>query len=422
MEKSRKKRVRAVGVLLVLMAALLYSRPVRQLASLPRELRVTQGRGALVRLSALTRAEADEGSSPVIAGLSQRLGEVSIEAGEQGSAALTLKLLGIIPIGRLSVQVEEEKTLYPGGEAIGVALRTQGVLVVGTGDLGLAVPSPARSAGLRAGDLITRVDGAPVSGAEELSALANREGERQLTVLRGGQELTFSVTPVRDPRDSSFRLGLWVRDSTAGVGTLSYYDPETGQFGALGHAVTDLDTGVLLPVGQGEILPGRIEAVHRGERGNPGELVSRLPLSEEPLGSIRLNTALGIYGQAYQPLVNPLYPDGIPLMRRDEARTGPVTILSTVDGEGVAAYQAELIRIDGEFSNPQRALVLRITDPALLQKTGGIVQGMSGSPILQDGRLLGAVTHVLINDPATGYGIFLQDMLEAGAEALPDAA
>ena len=223
-------------------------------------------------------------------------------AGRQaGSATMTVRLLGVVPIKQVSVRVEEEKVLVPGGQAVGVAIRTAGVLVVGASDLGGGEASPAREAGVRAGDLITAVDGEPVNEAERLSELVNGDAERRLTLNRAGQELSVSVRPRQDARDQAYRLGVWVRDSTAGVGTLSFYDPATGAFGALGHAITDLDTGVILPVSHGEVLPGSVSVM--GLMNDPENrvrlVIDREVLEEEYVGchpckntsSIKLRTS-----------------------------------------------------------------------------------------------------------------------------------
>ncbi|MDD7412308.1 MAG: SpoIVB peptidase [bacterium] len=407
------RRKRLCGwALSFLTAAVLLSEPVQSLSALPDEIRLTEGYDAHVALSPLASASL-EAEQAALVSHDQTLGEVTIAGRQAGSATMTVRLLGVVPIKQVSVRVEEEKVLVPGGQAVGVAIRTAGVLVVGASDLGGGEASPAREAGVRAGDLITAVDGEPVNEAERLSELVNGDAERRLTLNRAGQELSVSVRPRQDARDQAYRLGVWVRDSTAGVGTLSFYDPATGAFGALGHAITDLDTGVILPVSHGEVLPGSVSGVRRGEKGRAGELVSQISLDAPALGEITSNGERGIYGTLYHALTNPLYPEGVSVLHRSEVRLGPAQILSTVDGGGVKAYDVEIVKVSEPSASAQRTLVLRITDDELLEKTGGIVQGMSGSPILQNGKLVGAVTHVLVNDPTRGYGIFIENMLDA---------
>ena len=407
------RRKRLCGwALSFLTAAVLLSEPVQSLSALPDEIRLTEGYDAHVALSPLASASL-EAEQAALVSHDQTLGEVTIAGRQAGSATMTVRLLGVVPIKQVSVRVEEEKVLVPGGQAVGVAIRTAGVLVVGASDLGGGEASPAREAGVRAGDLITAVDGEPINEAERLSELVNGDAERRLTLNRAGQELSVSVRPRQDARDQAYRLGVWVRDSTAGVGTLSFYDPATGAFGALGHAITDLDTGVILPVSHGEVLTGSVSGVRRGEKGRAGELVSQISLDAPALGEITSNGERGIYGTLYHALTNPLYPEGVSVLHRSEVRLGPAQILSTVDGGGVKAYDVEIVKVSEPSASAQRTLVLRITDDELLEKTGGIVQGMSGSPILQNGKLVGAVTHVLVNDPTRGYGIFIENMLDA---------
>ena len=207
---------------------------------------------------------------------------------------------------------------------------------------------------------------------------------------------------------------MWVRDSTAGVGTLTYYDPESGGYGALGHAITDVDTGVMFPVGEGAVYKNKVVSISRGQKGTPGELTGEFFENAVELGSIEKNTPFGVFGSADAEMIGDAhYPEGLPVAGRGEVRTGSAQILSTVDGFGVKAYDCEIEKVYSQSSPEARSMVIRITDPELLGKTGGIVQGMSGSPIVQDGKLVGAVTHVLVNDPTRGYGIFIENMLEA---------
>ena len=237
-----------------------------------------------------------------------------------------------------------------------------------------------------------------------------------LTLERNGARQTLDVAPVRDA-GGSFRLGAWVRDSTAGIGTMTFYDPQNGGYGALGHAITDADTGTILPVQRGDLMESVVSAIRPGRKGEPGELIGRFTPDSPVLGSILANNARGIYGRLDEPLQNELYPDGVAIMSSGEVQPGPAQLLTTLDGSGVHAYDCEIVRLTGSPAS-ERGFVLRVTDQALLDRTGGIVQGMSGSPILQNGRLAGAVTHVFVSDPTRGYGIFIENMLDALEEAL----
>lgn len=309
-----------------------------------------------------------------------------------------------------STNTQESRLLIPGGQAVGVALRTQGVLVVAKAEKG-ETQTP-----LRVGDVIETVQGHPVRSSDELSQrIGEWTDERvELGVLRDGRKVTLhAALPVS--ADGRRRLGVWVRDSTAGVGTLSYIDPVSGAYGALGHAIVDGDTGDLLPVADGAIMKARVVGVTRGTSGQAGELKGSFLKENEQIGTLRLNSVYGIYGTMDVPMEEQLYPEGIPIGTRGQVQVGPASIISTVDGEGPKEYSVEILRCFSQDKPSQKGMVLRVTDERLLHKTGGIVQGMSGSPIIQDGKLVGAVTHVLVNDPTTGYGIFIKNMLDAAA-------
>jgi len=236
-----------------------------------------------------------------------------------------------------------------------------------------------------------------------------------LTIVRGDATLHLTLQAKRDGQSGDFRIGAWVRDSTAGVGTLSFYGQLEAdgpvRYGALGHAITDADTRQMLTVGAGEIMTADIVDVRKGQSGNPGELKGSFLREDRVLGTIRTNHVFGIYGDMTAPPVHPLYPDGLPIGRRDAVHEGPASILCTVDHGGMKEYAVEIIEVTRQSVPAQRSMVVRVTDEELLQKTGGIVQGMSGSPILQDGRLIGAVTHVFVNDPTRGYGLYIEHML-----------
>lgn len=320
---------------------------------------------------------------------------------------LTLQLPQLFPLGGQTDAPDKERLLIPGGQAVGVAIRTQGVLVVGAGDSG--------SRALREGDMILSVNGVPLLESDMLTEAVNAAQGQPLSlrILRNGQESDLLITPSYDESSRAWRLGIWVRDSTAGVGTLTYYDSETGTYGALGHAITDSDTGSLLPVRQGALMQASIVDVHKGQRGTPGELRGSFLREQLMLGTVARNTPFGIYGQMTQAPSNPLYPDGLPVASRSEVHTGEATILSTISGQEMQQYTVEITQVSRQSTAGQKSMVLHVTDERLLSATGGIVQGMSGSPIIQDGKLVGAVTHVLVNDPARGYGIFIENMLDA---------
>ena len=406
MKKPTVLRRSAGLVASFLLAASWFSPMQRALRDMPDTLSLTAGQVSTMQLGGLTLSG---DAMTVTATEDQTLAEVTAQT--SGTTDMLLSLLGI-PLKKVQVHISPEKRLIPGGQALGVAMRTEGVLIVGVSDVEAGV-SPARSAGLQAGDVIRSVDGSPVTTAESLTALMNQSGGKTVHIayIRQGENRTALLTPHRDASTGAIRLGAWVRDSTAGVGTLSFYDPDTGRYAALGHAITDGDTGSVLSVSEGQVLRADIVAVQKGQKGAPGELKGSFLREGEVLGDIRRNTILGIYGALDNPAENPLYPAGLPIGLRSGVHTGAATILSSVDGTGVHEYAIEITRVNQQSAPSPKSMVIRVTDERLLSVTGGIVQGMSGSPIIQDGRLVGAVTHVFVSDPTQGYGLYVDWML-----------
>ena len=408
---------RATGWVLTLMLTLGYFAPGQQaLRTMPDTLHLTAGQWQELRLGHLLTLTTQQGAAAVSASEDETLrqqGGVSVQCDAAGVSELMLSLLGIIPLKKVEVQVSPEKKLIPGGMAIGVALHTSGVLVVGTSDLSGGEAGPARVGGILPGDLIRKVRDVDLTSSAQFSLLVAEAGEEALplTLERNGETLHVTVTPRMDATTGTARLGMWVRDSTAGVGTLSFYDPDNGTYAALGHAITDGDTGQVLTVEQGQILKAEVVSVQKGQKGVPGELKGSFLREGVVLGDITRNNMLGIYGHLDTAPVNSLYPEGLPIGLRSGVHTGPATILSTVDGEGIKEYAVEITRVNPQTAPAPKSMVLRVTDPELLAKTGGIVQGMSGSPILQDGRIIGAVTHVFVGNPEQGYGLYIDWML-----------
>ena len=317
--------------------------------------------------------------------------------------------------------VSEEMRVIPGGHAIGVALLSDGLVVVGTSDVD-GNASPARKAGLRPGDVIQSANDIALTESEQLAEIVQENREIRLTAERDGKSLTFTAKPVYDPRQNAWRLGVWVRDSAAGLGTLTYYNPNSRQYGALGHAIADADTSILLPIAEGAIYPSTVIDVQPGKAGNPGELLGSFFDAQAELGTLESNTEYGIFGHMNMPIQNELYPEGIPVAKRDEVKVGSAQILTTLDDGVLRAYDCKITRLYDQATPSTRSMALKVTDPELLAVTGGIVQGMSGSPIVQDGKLVGAVTHVFVNDPSQGYGIYMDWMLAEAGEtqgALP---
>lgn len=399
-----KQTVRhGLGIALSAMAFLCnYSPWVREAASLPDALTLTSGQKFVVQTGLPMLAASDGGAVSVLASQDERV-TISAEAG--GQTSVTFSLLGLIPVHETRVNVVEERTLIPGGQAVGVALKTRGVLVVS---------DAAKGRALRAGDVILSADGKNV---ESTKALSEQVGTAQtdtvrLEVLRGGQTITVDAQTEPDPSDGRRKLGVWVRDSTAGVGTLTYIDPANQAYGALGHAIVDADTGRLLAAREGAILHASIVGVTKGQSGKAGELKGNFLKAGEQIGSLMENCEYGIYGVLDDMPENLLYPQGLRAGARSAVHTGTASIIATVDADGPQEYGVEIVRCFAQSEPSQKGMILRVTDERLLEKTGGIVQGMSGSPILQDGRIIGAVTHVYLSDATQGYGMYIEWMLE----------
>ena len=322
-------------------------------------------------------------------------------------------LLGFFAAAMLSAvparaAAEPVRELVPVGQPIGVKLFSDGVLVIGLSD----GENAAKQCGLKEGDIITAVGGESLDTIEQLRACLNANGaaEAALTVRRGSRTLTLEASPQRD-ESGEYRLGAWVRDSMAGIGTMTFYDPKSGAFGALGHGVTDVDTGKLLPLDHGSIMNASVKAVKKGERGAPGELKGEFDFTRD-CGTLYANTDCGIFGRLSPQDAETLGGKSYPIAKKDEIRPGQATILAAVSGNETKEYTIEIEKVY-PASDTARNLLLRVTDEELLAQTGGVVQGMSGSAIVQNGRLVGAVTHVLLDDPSRGYGIFIENMLDA---------
>ena len=312
----------------------------------------------------------------------------------------------------------QARRVIPLGRAVGIKLFSDGVMVVGFSQVGEQEDqtSPARDCGLKEGDIITHINSVEVDTIEQVQdVLQQAEGEPvSIRCLRGEDSLQVTAQAVRCGGDGQYRLGAWIRDSMAGIGTLTYYDPDTGSFGALGHGINDVDTAQLMPLQSGSILYAQVTDVQKGESGKPGQLHGAFR-AEQDMGELWANTDSGVFGR----LDDVDLAGGLPALEvahRSQVKTGAATILSNIAGEQVEEYQVEITRIYPESAGDTRNLMIKVTDPRLLEATGGIVQGMSGSPILQDGRIVGAVTHVLVNDPTSGYGILMENMLETAGE------
>ena len=336
---------------------------------------------------------------------------VSVSTVGSENCTADVSLFGIIPVGKVNAEKTERKYVHVGGDVIGIRLYTDGILVVSTDDVVTADGNvnPGEMCGIQAGDMILEINDEIVCSVSDFSnaVISCGGNDVSITVLRNNEKLYFSLTPVYSETEGKYRCGLWLRDSTAGIGTLTFADPKTNMFASLGHAICDSETQSVLPVGDGDILSAAISGVTRGEKGTTGQIKGNF--GNEILGELTENNEFGVYGIFSDTDI--LYGDLLPVASQTEIETGEAQILCNVDGSGTECYDIEIEKITYSNSKTSRSMVIEVTDPNLLSVTGGIIQGMSGSPIIQNGMLVGAVTHVFLNDPTRGYGIFAETMV-----------
>lgn len=318
-------------------------------------------------------------------------------------------MLGNLPLKSVSVKVVDGKTVIASGLPFGIKLHVKGVLVVGLTDVDTAGGdlNPAENAGIRPGDTILYANGSEVTSNRQLAAIIEQSGGRpvEFVIERDGQRMTVPVTPAKSVSESKYKSGIWIRDSSLGIGTMTFVVPN-GYYAGLGHAITDAQTGGVLSVGNGELTEARISGVVKGQVGTPGELIGHI--LPQTIGNVLRNSNEGLYGKLTQGKF--LTGQAVEVAMRQEIQTGRAEILCTLEGTSPQRYEIEIEKINLNGSG-EKNMVIRITDERLLQTAGGIVQGMSGSPILQNGKLVGAVTHVFINAPARGYAIFADTMI-----------
>lgn len=345
----------------------------------------------------------------------------------RGETSLEVRLLDLIPVKRLLVDVVPEVRVVPGGQAIGVLLASRGVVVVGhypVVDTDGRRHYPARDAGIEVGDVIVSINGKAVESKAEVEATIDRVGRSgrpvEIGVVRGSKSITLRVRPVaveeggtpgisRGAEDIiKYRVGMWVRENAAGVGTLSFYEPRSGVYCALGHVITDVATNRDVDVRRGKIVQAHILGIHQGSHGQPGEKVGSFGGETDVIGTIERNTKFGIFGTLLATLHNPHFPGAIPIALADEVTPGPADIYTVIEDNRIERFRIEIQRVTRHPTPQIKGLVIKIADERLLQVTGGIVQGMSGSPIIKDGKLVGVLTHVFVSDQTRGYGVLAE--------------
>lgn len=331
---------------------------------------------------------------------------------------VTAKLFGVIPIKEINVDVLPNIRLKPCGDVFGVKFFTKGIIVIGMSDIESSegIITPAQLAGLQVKDIITHVAGKEVNTVEDMAKIVEDSKGDKLKVkyLRDGKEYQTTLTPLLSLTDKKYKTGLWVRDSTAGIGTITYFNPANNSFAGLGHGICDVDTGELMPLLRGTVVDIELTDIVKGREGYPGEIKGRFGVVKQ--GALIGNTEEGVYGILDEAPACGVE-EALPVALKHEVKEGEAKIYANLDGQGAKEYTIEIVKIY-KNSDKTKNFIISVTDPVLIEKTGGIVQGMSGSPIVQNGKLIGAVTHVLVNNPTRGYGIFIENMLKNMPEIL----
>lgn len=340
-----------------------------------------------------------------------------IKATEEGEAELDLRIFGIIPFKTVQVRSIENQKVIASGAPVGIKLKTNGIIIINVSGVIMKDGTriiPAETAGLITGDILKKAGGKDLNSISDLVDVIKNSGGEPIEIIYKRQDTEYrtTITPVKSEEDDEYRIGVWVRDSSAGIGTLTFIDPRNKIYGALGHGINDIDTGSLLQVSSGSLLESTIQGIKKGMKGSPGELEGDFLNNPRVLGDIRLNCDFGIFGKIDDKKFNKKWGRLLEIGPHSTVKPGKATILACIDDDKVEEFDIEIQRISKADLSSTKNMVLRITDQRLLNATGGIVQGMSGSPIIQDGHLIGAVTHVFINDPVRGYGVFIESMLD----------
>ncbi len=337
-----------------------------------------------------------------------------------GKLDLKLNLFGRIPLKEVSVNIIPKTSVVPLGNTVGLRLYTSGVLVVGMGEIegkDNKKYKPYENSGIEEGDMIIEVGKKEVTCTADLLENVNNSHGKNISIvyIRDGKSIETTITPIKTS-DDNYKIGLWVRDAAAGVGTVSFYEPSTRTFAALGHGIQDVDTGQLLDIAKGDFITTKIVSIKKGEKGNPGKIQGSIENSTV-IGDVYKNTDFGVYGKLTNiSALNINIEDALEVATRDEIKTGKATVMCTLEDNKTKEYEVEIEKIYKNNNDNNKSMLIKVTDPELLEKTGGIIQGMSGSPVIQNNKVVGALTHVLVNDPQKGYAVFADLMIKQARE------
>ncbi|WP_066365665.1 SpoIVB peptidase [Neobacillus fumarioli] len=406
------------GILLVSLASLIFFQPMDQFLTIPKTITVFEGQNFSFNKAAPVSAALVSHNSNVK--LEEDQHSVKVKGVQNGKNEMLLEFAGI-PIKKVDVRVLKDFRVIPGGQSIGVKLNTVGVLVVGHHLVNTenGKKSPGEIAGIKVGDIITEINGHKIEKMTDVAPYVQAAGQSgkalDLVISRENGSFTTKLTPLKDKTENTYKLGLYIRDSAAGIGTMTFYHPQSKKYGALGHVISDMDTKKPIVVEDGQIVRSTVTSIEKGSSGDPGEKLARFSSDGEIVGNIQKNSPFGIFGELNKQLKNGIMDKPMPIALSSQVKEGPAKILTVVNNDKVEEFNIEIVSTIPQKFPATKGMVIKVTDLKLLEKTGGIVQGMSGSPIIQDGKLVGAVTHVFVNDPTSGYGVHIEWMLdEAG--------
>ncbi|WP_405196589.1 SpoIVB peptidase [Virgibacillus necropolis] len=405
-------------MLLAVLVAIPFYSPVQKYLSIPNNI-VTFNNDSTIAVPALgDKVEVEPTKEETIKAISSNDFE-TVSAGED---QLFYSVAGL-PIKKVDVNILEDLKVIPGGQSIGVQLHTVGVLVVGHHQVNGTNKelSPGEEANIKVGDIILKINGEPIKEMQEVKPFVEKAGKADksldVTIKRGDEKIQTKLTPVMDAKENEYRIGLYIRDSAAGIGTMTFYDPKSKKYGALGHVISDMDTQKPIEIFNGAIVNSTVTSIEKGTNGTPGEKQAKFSVDADKIGTITKNSPFGIFGKLDEKMNNGKFNKPMPVALSHEVEEGPAKILTVVEGEKIEEFDVEVVSSVPQKFPATKGMIIQITDPELLKKTGGIVQGMSGSPIIQNGKIIGAVTHVFVNDPTSGYGVHIEWMLqEAGIQ------
>lgn len=398
-----------------------FVKEVKEYVKLPTKITVFETQNVIVENS--IPANASEHAEEAFTVQQNSDGEsLDVHGKKAGEGSVVFDLAGF-PVKKMAVNVLPDFKVIPGGQSIGVKLNTLGVLVVGHHQINTleGKKSPGEIADVQVGDIITNINGTKIEQMSDVTPFIQEAGNTgkplDLVLKRDEKEIKTKLYPLKDENDRSYRIGLYIRDSAAGIGTMTFYDPKSKKYGALGHVISDMDTKKPILVDNGQIVRSTVTSIEKGSNGNPGEKLARFSGDREVIGNITRNSPFGIFGKLNQKINNGVIDEALPIALSNEVKEGPAKILTVVENDKVEEFDVEIVSSVPQKFPATKGMVIKITDKKLLDKTGGIVQGMSGSPIIQNKKVIGAVTHVFVNDPTSGYGVHIEWMLnEAGID------